>query len=99
MPDRSKEYVETTDLYLQILWEAQKVEDKKLVKMIRKRLTQNTPQILQAGFECEVIPFPRPFVPPVTVAEEPQIWPQNPVFQTLFVASCYAWLIVAGLMG
>lgn len=98
MPDRSKEYVETTDLYLQILWEAQKVEDKKLVKMIRKRLMQDAPQILPAGFECEVIPFPRPFVPPVP-AEEPQIWPQNPVFQTLFVASCYAWLIVAGLMG
>ncbi len=97
MPD--KEYVETTDLYLQILWEAQKVEDKKLVKMMRKRLMQNTPHILPAGFECEVIPFPGSIMPPVPASEDPQIWPQNPVFQTLFVASCCAWLIVAGLMG
>ena len=59
MPVIQIDFNETTDLYLQILRDAQFVEDKKLIRMVKERLKQNpcaadgpSPPV------GEIIPFP-----------------------------------------
>ena len=60
MPERVETFCQTTDLYLEMLREAQRVEDKKLVQLIRRRLKHmgRSPKFTSAG--CEIICFPRP---------------------------------------
>ncbi len=61
---------DNVDLYRRMLWDAQKVEDKKLARLVQKRLTPH----LKSGREnCnKIIPFP---VTPMFCAEtEPTIF-------------------------
>ncbi len=54
-----EEFNETTDLYLDILIEAQKLEDKKLIQLIRRRLENIEPSPPATGGGCKIIMFPR----------------------------------------
>ena len=74
-------YNDTTDLYLQILWSAQKIEDRKLIAMIKDRLTHQALPIGEESLPCEVIPFPGAYRPPLTGDSGPQLWPSRPQFQ------------------
>ena len=38
MPDKSINYSHTNDLYMQMLWDAKKIEDQRLVGMLRDRV-------------------------------------------------------------
>ena len=77
---------DSVDLYRQMLWDAQKVEDKKLARILQKRLSPH----LKAGQESgnKIIPFP---VGPVLCneAEPPIFWKEQQFWtglgQLLFV--------------
>lgn len=94
-------YTETKDLYLEILWQAQRVEDQKLVALIKERLARGTGNNGSA-VEChgQIIPFPALATGPLAVeglplaVEEPSLWPRRPALQgvSLFSAYCAAIL-------
>ncbi len=63
MPEILEEFNETTDLYLEILLEAQKMEDKKLIELIKQRLEFIEPSPPPTTGKCKIIAFPRRFVP------------------------------------
>jgi len=93
MPVIHVEFNETTDLYLQILREAQLVEDRKLVRMVSQRLAKGhgCPEDLQEV--ARIIPFPTACN---GVAEDSlQLWPKFELAQLMIIVVCYI-LLIAG---
>ena len=89
-------YNETTDLYLDILRDAQQVEDKKLVQMIRSRLKDLREPALATADGCEVILFPRMAVPSAApVVEERDFWPKLALQQIAVIFSTYFVVVTA----
>ncbi len=93
MPKRMEEYNETTDLYQDMLREAQRMEDKKLIEMIKQRLENIAPPLATAG-ECEIIMFPRRFLPSFQPVEESKFWPKVELVQLAAIFSAYALFIM-----
>jgi hypothetical protein len=93
MTARLENYNETTDLYLEILREAQRIEDKKLVQLIRGRLKEIKKPAWSTNDGCEVILFPR------TIAHS-RLLPKHvywPKFQWLHITtflSAYLMLVL-----
>ena len=84
------------DLYRQMLWDAQKVEDKKLARLVQKRLTPH----LKAGQEScnKIIPFPATPVfctetEPATFWKEQQFW-QSLMQLLIILAVTGAWFFM-----
>jgi len=97
MPNHSSGYNETTDIYLQILWTAQKMEDQKLVCIIKERLKAETNALLYTTEgECQVLPFPCSFATPtpIPLREETIAWPRQPLLQTLSIFGCYCSFVL-----
>jgi len=71
-----EKYSETTDLYLQMLRNAQQIEDKKLVKLIVKRIHQTTPALATYVTDsgCEITPFPLPYISRFPARSNPEFW-------------------------
>ena len=94
MPERVEMFCQTTDLYLEMLREAQRVEDKRLVQLIRRRLKHmgRPPKFTSAG--CEIICFPRPVFSrmPAPIEDLP-FWPRFACGQILVFAVVYGLLI------
>jgi len=94
---------ESTDLYLEILREAQKVEDRKLARLIARRLRELS-QVSPASTDCcEIILFPGGYTPGATPAPAPiqeavQFWPRFGFRHLLWFFSVYASLLFGGLM-
>ena len=101
MPEQVETFCQTTDLYLEMLREAQRVEDKKLVALIRRRLkhTGRPPVLTPTG--CEIIFFPRRVYSPMPAPiEDLPFWPrfgfgQIAAFGTIYflLISCHAYLV------
>ena len=94
MPERVEMFCQTTDLYLEMLREAQRVEDKKLVQLIRRRLKHvgRPPKFTSAG--CEIICFPRPVYSPLSAPiQDRPFWPRFGFGQILVFAVVYGLLI------
>ncbi|MGD9098081.1 MAG: hypothetical protein PVF97_08335, partial [Desulfobacterales bacterium] len=94
MPGQSETFCQTTDLYLEMLREAQRVEDKKLVRLIRNRLRHagRPPALTSAG--CEVICFPRRFCGSLAAPNEDlPFWPRFGFGQIAAFAAVYGLLI------
>ncbi len=101
MPGQIETFCPTTDLYLEMLREAQRVEDKKLVRLIRDRLRHagRSPALTSAG--CEIICFPRRVCGPITAPiEDLPFWPrfgfgQIAAFAAIYclLISCHAYLV------
>jgi hypothetical protein len=101
MPDHVESFCQTTDLYLEMLREAQRVEDKKLVQLIRCRLKHaaRPPVLTAAG--CEIICFPRRACGPMpSPIEDLPFWPrfgfgQIAAFAAIYflLISCHAYLV------
>lgn len=94
------EYSETTDLYLQILREAQRIEDKRLIHLIQRRLRQlgkTAAGCTDGG--CKVILFPQPchFTPQALLSTEnmPRFWPKSTFLQLGIYIAAYLLLISA----
>lgn len=100
MADRFNEYNETTDLYLAILREAQRVEDKKLIQLITRKLTPEFDMLSScpAGGGCRIIPFPCPLVRSEPMEEKP-FWPKFAYTQMAILLSSYlAVVFIHGLL-
>ena len=94
MPEPIETFCQTTDLYLEMLREAQRVEDKKLVRLIRRRLKHMSrpPKFTSTG--CEVICFPRSIYSPMPAPiEDRPFWPRFGFGQILVFAVAYGLLI------
>lgn len=77
MSEQARTFCQTTDLYLQMLREAQRVEDKKLIQLIRCRLKHVAHPPIQTSTGCEIISFPRHVyvAVPSTIKDLP-FWPR-----------------------
>ena len=91
-------YNDTTDLYRQILWSAQKIEDRKLIAMIKERLTNQALPLGEESLPCEVIPFPGVYHPRPASESGPQLWPSRPQFQALLLFAGYWSVITLSLL-
>lgn len=95
-------FSETRDIYLEILQEAQKVEDRKLIKLIGSRLKEFN--LADATLEngCEIIPFPSSYSaataqPQLQTLESGTFWPRFGFRHILWLLFCYVALILIGL--
>lgn len=95
MADQFIEYSETTDLYMEILQEAQRVEDKKLVEMIRRRLGQLRQPIYTSPDGCQIIVFPKSFLPPDSSEAETRFWPKQKYSEIAILLAFYL-LVLSG---
>ena len=98
MTDLKDQYIETTDLYLEMLWQAQRVEDRKLIGMLHQRLMNLTAPQKSAAMMCRIIPFPvrRPQAPLADTV--PAFWPARPVTGTLAWLATYCLLTFTGVL-
>ncbi|MDJ0783939.1 MAG: hypothetical protein QNJ22_18355 [Desulfosarcinaceae bacterium] len=93
-------YTETTDIYLEILWQAQRVEDQKLVAMIKERLSRSAVKLHSVEPCGNIIPFPAlassglPVEALPLSQEEPTLWPRRPGLQGLSLFSAYCAMIL-----
>jgi hypothetical protein len=93
-------YSETKDLYLEILWQAQRVEDQKLVALIKERLRRRHEKVVAAEKCNKIIPFPvvtsgalAASAMPLS-ADEPSMWPRRPGLQGLYLISAYCAVVL-----
>ncbi len=89
-----EEFIETTDLYQEMLREAQKLEDKRLIEMIKQRLEYIAPPPLATTGGCEIIMFPRRFNPPRQPVRESKFWPKVEFVQLAAISSAYLLFIM-----
>ena len=93
MSDKSMEFSETTDLYLEILQEAQQVEDRKLIRIIRQRLMHAGPSPYMTTDGCVIISFPAPAPAAVSPPETSRFWPKFAFGQLGILLATYLLLI------
>lgn len=100
MTDTKDQYIETTNLYWEMLWKAQRVEDKKLVRLIRRRLLTPKRQPCHDPGPCRIIPFPAPVAVAVPLPKETafSFWPKYPLTGTLSFLAAYFMLIAVNLI-
>ena len=92
------------DQYLELLWAAQKVEDRRLTELVLKRLKDMAIEIaVHPSPACEIIPFPSIIVQPLGLSSEADHihpWPRQPLRHLLSVVCGYcAVVIFFGLFG
>lgn len=94
MPEQVRTFCQTTDLYLEMLREAQRVEDKKLIQLIRRRLKHAAHPPVQTSTGCEIICFPRhAYMPMPTAIKDLPFWPRFGYGQVAVLAAIYFLLI------
>ena len=74
-------FSDSRDIYLELLLEAQKIEDRKLVQLIRSRLREFSQMSSPTNYGCQIIPFPGVCVatvtpPPSSLHESAPFWPR-----------------------
>ena len=98
MTDADNQYVETTNLYWEMLWKAQKVEDKKLVYMIRRKLLALSVQHKSSGSVCQFISFPAlPCPAPLPRETLAGFWPSQPLPAILAFIAGYCFLLASSI--
>jgi hypothetical protein len=100
MTDTKDQYIETTNLYWEMLWKAQRIEDKKLVELIRRRLAEPKGRPFRNASPCRVIPFHEPAaaVAPLPCEATFSFWPKYPLTGTLSFLGAYFMLIAVNLI-
>jgi hypothetical protein len=94
MPEQVRTFCQTTDLYLEMLREAQRVEDKKLIRLIRRRLKHAARPPVLTSSGCEIICFPRRVYAAIpSVNEDLPFWPRLDYGQVAVLAAVYFLLI------
>ena len=93
MVDRYTEFNETTDLYLELLQEAQEIEDKKLIELIRNRLRQMHQPVYATPDGCQIILFPKLLIPSCTILKESRFWPKQALAHICIMVSAYLLML------
>ena len=94
----------TRDQYLELLWTAQKVEDRRLTELILLRLKEMAIEMAVTPTPaCEIIPFPSIIVQPLGAESEPDPvhpWPRQPLrhFASIVCGYC-AVVLFFGMFG
>ena len=100
----NRDYYGTRDQYLELLWTAQKVEDRRLTELVLLRLKDMAIEMAVSPTPaCEIIPFPSIIVQPLGSDSEPEPihpWPRQPLPHLLSFL-CGYWVVVLffGLFG
>ncbi len=95
MAESYEPFYPNTDIYLEMLREAQRVEDRKLIRMIRRRLVhaRRSPVFTAGG--CQIIFFPRTEIPGHPPIEDLPFWPRRLARELVLFAAGYALLILS----
>jgi hypothetical protein len=100
----NQDYHGVRDQYLELLWTAQKVEDRRLTELILLRLKDMAIEMAVSPTPaCEIIPFPSIIVQPMGSGGESyhtHPWPRQPLRHLLSVVCGYcAVVLFFGLFG
>lgn len=93
------------DQYLELLWAAQKVEDRRLTELILRRLKDTALEMTVAPTPaCEIIPFPciirHPSIPSLDADAMHPLWPQRPLRHLVSILCGYFVIVLFfGLFG
>ncbi|BBO71465.1 hypothetical protein DSCA_53950 [Desulfosarcina alkanivorans] len=87
------------DQYLELLWAAQRVEDRRLTELILRRLKDTALEMTVAPEPaCEIIPFPSIIVHPVGCADGYDdvrlLWPRQPLRHLLSMVCGYCGVVL-----
>ena len=86
-------YSETTDIYREMLREAQRIEDKKLIRIIQQRLVSLGTVSCFTSSGCEIIYFPGSMTLPIQPPEDGPFWPKFDYIQPIIILIGYLLLI------
>lgn len=100
----NRDYHGMRDQYLEILWTAQKVEDRRLTELILRRLKDMAYEMaISPAPACEIIPFPNIVAQPLGPASEDDLahpWPKQPLRHLLsFACGYFVVVLFFGLFG
>ncbi|WP_419656268.1 uncharacterized protein Dvar_53710 [Desulfosarcina variabilis str. Montpellier] len=105
MNHSDQHYHEMRDQYLELLWAAQKVEDRRLTELILQRLKDTAIEMTVAPSPaCEIIPFPciigHHYGNETMHAPSHLMWPRQPLRHLISIL-CGYWIVVLffGLFG
>jgi hypothetical protein len=94
----NQDYHGTRDQYLELLWAAQKVEDRRLTELILARLKDMAIEMaINPTPACEIIPFPSIIVQPIGPSDEQDHghpWPREPLRHLLSIVCCYCAVVL-----
>jgi hypothetical protein len=86
------------DQYLELLWTAQKVEDRRLTELILLRLKDMAIEMAVAPSPaCEIIPFPSIIVQPIGPEcdnDHVHPWPRQPLRHLLSIVCGYTAIVI-----
>lgn len=105
MDSNNQDYHCMRDHYLELLWAAQKVEDRRLTELVLRRLKDTALEMTAAPAPaCEIIPFPCTIVYTPGYADQDDdiglIWPRQPLRHLLSMICGYtAVVLFFGLFG
>jgi hypothetical protein len=94
-----QDYHDTRDQYLELLWAAQKVEDRRLTELILQRLKDTAIEMTVAPSPaCEIIPFPCIIGhfsgTEVRIDTNPPLWPRQPLHHLLSILCGYSMVVL-----
>jgi len=97
--DYKPDYHFMRDQYLELLWAAQRVEDRRLTELVLNRLRETAKEMTVAPAPaCEIIPFPSMIVPHTGCADGPDdirlIWPRQPLRHLLSMIGGYCAVVL-----
>jgi hypothetical protein len=92
------------DQYLELLWAAQKVEDRRLTELILQRLKDTAIEMTVAPSPaCEIIPFPCLIARPYRNEQDASnhlMWPREPLRHLISILCGYCIIVLFfGLFG
>ena len=104
MDKNHQDYNCMRDQYLELLWAAQKVADRRLTELILQRLKDTAYEMtVMPTPACEIIPFPSIIVPPMSSSVETDPvhpWPRQPLRHLLsFVLGYFVIIVFFGVFG
>lgn len=99
MNDTHQDHSFMRDQYLEPLWTAQKVEDRRLTELILQRLKDTAIEMTVAPTPaCEVIPFPCIFVHSSIPSPDSDfahpLWPRQPLRQLISIIGGYCVVVL-----
>ncbi len=104
MDHNNQDYHGMRDQYLELLWVAQKVEDRRLTELILLRLKDMAIEMaVSPSPACEIIPFPSIIVQPLgSISEQDHVhpWPRQPLRHLVSILCGYCMAVLFfGLFG